>query len=84
MTENDRKLLTGLNPDDPSTIELIKEVKTRPIPAIEKPLGLNRGALQIEQKTESTQIKVTLLDFISEEGLRNIGKAVNGRNPWEY
>ena len=76
MTENDRRLLKGMDPNDPNTIALVNAIEARPVPAIEKPLG--------GREVEQAQTEFTLIDLISEEGLKNIGDAINGRNPWEY
>lgn len=84
MTENDRKLLIGLDENNPNTKAFVDAINARPIPAIEKPMGNRNNQVKTESVSSSTAKENTIVDLISEEGLRNIGNAINGRNPWEY
>jgi hypothetical protein len=43
------QLVEGLDPNDPNTIALRDAAMARPIPAIEKPLGLREPEAQVAQ-----------------------------------
>lgn len=51
MTENDKRLLIGLNPEDPNTRALIDAIEARPIPAIKRPLGRKTYAYEEQPGT---------------------------------
>lgn len=63
------RLVEGLDPSDPSTIALREAATARPVPAIEKPLGL--------REPEAQAVPNVLIDNLG--GLTNWNDSMRGR-----